>query len=254
MTRPRSSKPFEPFPFLSLPAELRDYIYELALTDDDGISLVSQTKSFRRTIARSRVALYNDEGYYSRGSNRIWRSDVEDEDAAYNSLTPNLLAVNKQIHSEGVGYLYKQRIILEDTMALHTFLAAIGPTNRLQLSDVTVRNWGYGRGTHKAMNVAALTMLAGCTNLKTFHLDCKIGYLRTPRDLARQLYRDGHYFLEAYGSANGKRDAAVEVLQLSDWNFDRSNYSGWRRPTHTLPEETEFKEKFRAELRRLLNV
>ena len=183
LARPRSSKPSKPFPFLSLPAELRDYIYELALTDGDGISLVSKTKAFRRTIARSRAALYNDEATVP----------------AYNSFIPNLLAANKQIHSEGIGYLYQQRIVLEDTMALHTFLAAIGPTNRLRLSNVTVRSWGHGRGTHKAMNVAALTLLAGCTNLKVFNLDCRIGWLRTPRDLARQLYRDGHYFLEAYG-------------------------------------------------------
>ena len=202
LARPRSSKPSKPFPFLSLPAELRDYIYELALTDGDGISLVSKTKAFRRTIARSRASLYNDEGYYSHGPDRIFSGDEGTDEAtvpAYNSLIPNLLAANKQIQSEGIGYLYQQRIVLEDTMALHTFLAAIGPANRLQLSNVTVRSWGHGRGTHKAMNVAALTMLAGCTNLKVFNLDCKIGWLRTPRDLARQLYRDGHYFLEAYG-------------------------------------------------------
>ena len=30
------------------------------------------------------------------------------------SLVPNLLATCKQIHSEAIGYLYKQTIILED--------------------------------------------------------------------------------------------------------------------------------------------
>lgn len=249
-TRAKSSKPTKPFPFLSLPAELRDCIYEMALTDDRGIFLVSKTKSFRRTIARGREAYVDDPNHTSSDD----RENDEVTEPVHNSLIPNLLAVNKQIHFEGIGYLYKQRIVLEDTMALHTFLAAIGPTNRLQLSGVTVRSWGYGRGTHKAMNVAALTLLGGCTNLKVFDLDCQIGHLRTPRDLARQLYRDGHYFLEAYGAANGKKDAAVEVLRLSDWNFDRNNYYGWRRPMTTLPEESEFKLKFQAELGRLLNM
>jgi hypothetical protein len=224
----------------------------LALTDEDGISLVSKTKAYRRTIARSFV--YDSDGHYYCGRHRLNPTAEENAEPPYNALTPNLLAVNKQIHAEGLGCLYKQPIILEDTMALHTFLAAIGPINRLQLSKVTVKGWGNGRGTHKAMNVAALTMLAGCTNLKVFNLDCKIGGLRQPKHLAQQLYRDGHYFFEAYGSANGKRDAAVEVLQLDSWNFDRDNWFGWRRSADLFPERTEFKKLFQAELRKLLGA
>ena len=241
---------------MSLPPELRDWIYELALTDDNGITLVSKTKAFRRTIARS--PLQTIEGnYYCRmrhARQQLGQKIDKDVEPEANPLAPNLLAVNKQIYSEGIGYLYKQSIILEDTMALHTFLAAIGPTNRLQLTDVTVRGWGNGRGTHKAMNVAALMMLAGCTNLRIFNLDCRIGWLRQPKHLAQQLYRDGHYFFEAYGAANGKKDAAVEVLQLDSWNFDRDNWFGWRGSADALPEKEKFKASFQKELKRLLGV
>lgn len=237
-----------------MPAELRDYIYELALTEEGGLSLVSKTKAYRRTIARGMI--YDGDGSYYLPNRRTRRKDYNDEsdeaEVAFNHLSPNILAVNKQIHSEAIGYLYKQPLVLEDTMALHTFIAAIGPTNRLRISDLTVRGWGSGRGTHKAMNVASLTMLAGCTNLKSFNLDCNIGWLRAPKHLARQIYRDGHYFLEAYGAAHGRKDAAVEVLQLNEWNYDRGNYYSWRRSGNTLPGSDEFKKQFQAEMRKLL--
>ena len=235
---------------MSLPAELRDYIYELALTDEDGLALVSKTKGFRRTITRG--IIYEDEVRY-RYNNRQLPVDEGDATPTYNPLSPSLLAVSKQINSEAISYLYKQQLVFEDTMSLHTFLTAIGPSNRLQLTNVTVKAWGNGRGTHKAMNVAALSMLAGCTNLQSLNLDCNIGWTRTPIQLARQIYRDGHYFLEAYGTANGRMDAAIEVLRLSEWNYNRDNYYSWRRSSSSLPGPDEFKKQFQAELRKLLS-
>lgn len=277
LTHSRTKKAQKPFPFLALPAELRDYIYELALTDEGGLALVSKTKGFRRTITRGFVR--RDSGTYEpfKAFFAAWKCQSEiiadclallsivshyygnsgivgnsEDEHTNRSLVPNLLAVNKQINSEGVGYLYKQPLILEDTMALHTFLAAIGPSNRLQVTDLTVKGWGMGRGTNKAMNVAALTSLAGCTNLQSFNLDCRVGWMRRPIRLAQQLFRDGHYFFEAYGAANGRKDAAVDILQLNDWNYDRSNYYGWLRVAGSLPDSEKFKEEFQAELRKVL--
>ena len=242
---------------MALPAELRDYIYELVLTDEDGLALVSKTRAYRRTIARG-IILVDDTWHYSRNRRRIRTIDhVESEDGniSYNDLAPNLLAVSKQIHAEAVGYLYKQPIMLEDTMALHAFLAAIGPSNRRQITDLTVKQWGNGRGTHKAMNFASLTLLAGCTNLRALNLDCQIGWVRQPKNLARQIYRDGHCFLEEYGAANGRKDAAVEVLQLSEWYYDRNNYYYWQGSGNALPESAEtFKNQFRTEMRKLLGA
>lgn len=245
---------------MKLPPELRDYIYELALTNDGGLKLVSKTKAYRRTIARGVIHNDGENGYYRRRNRWGWtqtndnEDDSSEEEPAYNSLAPNLLAVNKQIHSEAIGYLYQQPIMLEDTMALHTWLAAIGPKNRLQPLDITVKSWGDGRGTHKAMNVAALTMMAGCTNIRSFNLDCEVGHVRQPKHLAQQLYRDGHYFFEAYGAANGKRDAGIDVIQLNEWNYDKGYYWGGYRRNITLPEMDEFKKQFRAELSKLLGA
>ncbi|KAK5170294.1 uncharacterized protein LTR77_004881 [Saxophila tyrrhenica] len=228
-TKPAAKKSTKPFPFLSLPAELRDYIYEFALVEPEGLKLSAKTKSHRRTIARDTAGYWK----YRRGR-KHWISSDGENTTQHTPLVPNLLAVNKQIHDEAVGYLYKQQIILEDTMALHAFIAAIGPTNRLQLEDLVVRGWGCGRGTHKAMNFASLTLLASCTNLKSLFFDCNIGWSRTAKQTARQLHRDGHYFLEAYAAAKGK-DAAVEVVKL-------------------VPQGEEFEREFREETGRLLGA
>ena len=177
---------------------------------------------------------------------RRFETDVEDMVSPrdqWKQLIPNLLAVSKQVRAEAVGYLYKQRIVVEDTMALHTFLAAIGQFNRGVLSEVVVKDWGCGRGAHKAMNVAALTALSTCTNLKKLNLDCRVGWQRTPKQLARQIFRDGHYFLEAFGAANGRRDAAVDVIELSDCNLGSVNES---------PGPEKYKCQYEGELRKLL--
>lgn len=141
-------------------------------------------------------------------------ADIASPVDEWRHLVPNLLAVSKQVRAESVGYLYKQEIVFNDTSTMHTFLAAIGQFNRLVLSDIVVKEWGHGRGVQKAMNVAALTALATCTNLESVYLDCEIdGWRRTPQLLAKQIFRDGHYFLERFGAANGSKDAAVDVLQ-----------------------------------------
>lgn len=170
-----------------------------------------------------------------------------------NSLSPNLLAVNKQINAEGAAWLYQQPLILEDTMALHTFIASIGPANRQKITEIWVKGWGIGRGTHKAMNVAALTGLADCTNLKLLYFDCDIGYSRRDRDLARQLYRDGHYFFERFGTVHGKKDAILDVLRLSDSNFE--NVGPWGFAPQKQAKKDEDKDlPFRTEMRRLLGA
>lgn len=240
-TIPKPKKADKPFPFLALPAELRDVIYELALVEPEGLTLVSKTKSYRRTIGRGVVYKTDASGYSTQ--------EIVEQSG---DLVPNLLAVNKQIHAEAIGYLYQQPIILHDTMALHTFIAAIG-TNRLQLTDLVVRGWGCGRGAHKASNVAALTLLAGCTNLKSLDLDCNIGWSRTPKQLARQLYRDGHYFFEAYGAANGSKDAALKVLKVGKMNCS----ARWHSSSQDLSQDgkhSRFDAKFEEEMRKLLKV
>ncbi|KAK1090034.1 hypothetical protein LTR48_009097, partial [Friedmanniomyces endolithicus] len=173
----------KPFPFTLLPPELRDYIYELALTDEAGVTLISKTKNYRRTVAPGAILDKDNGGYYG-GRRRIRRLAFRQSQSQSQSqgsqgeptraiLSPALLAVSKQIHAEGINFLYQNRIIVEDTYALHGFLATIG-SNRSRVTDLTVRGWGNSRGAHKAMNFCSFTLLAGCTNLKKLYLDCAL--------------------------------------------------------------------------------
>ncbi|KAK0827605.1 hypothetical protein LTR03_016819 [Friedmanniomyces endolithicus] len=249
----------KPFPFTLLPPELRDYIYELALTDEAGVTLISKTKNYRRTVAPGSIVDRDNGGYYG-GRRRIRRLAFRQSQSQSQSqgsqgeptraiLSPALLAVSKQIHAEGINFLYQNRIIVEDTYALHGFLATIG-SNRSRVTDLTVRGWGNSRGAHKAMNFCSFTLLAGCTNLKKLYLDCALGWRRDIRGLARQLYRDGVYFFEAYGLANGSKSAGVEIVELNETNFDI--HKGYQGRDTSSPEKDEFKEKCQAELKRLL--
>ncbi|KAF2770618.1 hypothetical protein EJ03DRAFT_326243 [Teratosphaeria nubilosa] len=240
-----------------LPAELRDQIYELALTDPSGVALASKTKNYRRTVTRAPSSSAN--GYRYRGG---WRARYgrydsqqsqpsQNQVAKPNQLVPSLLAVSKAVHAEAVGWLYQQPIIVSDTYALHSFLACIG-SHRSQVTDIVVRRWGDGRGAHKAMNYCAFAMLSTCINLKSLFLDCEIEYVRRPNQLARQIFRESCVWLEAYGTQHGRKDAAVDILELRECNFDRNKASGWRYRNAQLPEKDKFKEEFEAELRKLL--
>lgn len=212
------------------------------------MTLVSVTKAQRRTVRRGEII--SDEHYYHhRGGIRM--DGTDSLPAQQTSLVPNLLAVNKQIHAEATAWLYQQPIILEDTMALHTFIAAIGPANRNAVTDIVVKGWGCGRGTHKAMNVAGMTILADCPNLKRFQLDCDISWRRGPKSIARQLYRDGHYFFERFGAVKRRKDAILDVLQLSECNFDQAGY--WGYVAKDSKEDVEnLKKAYAAEMKKLL--
>lgn len=104
--------------FLDLPPELRNKIYEHSLEDSGNIKVVrTQTWStyFRR-----------DATYQLHPRTR---------------LNPALLATNRQVYSEAIGYLYGQDIAVPDIYAVRDFLLFIGPRNleyipRIILSDV----------------------------------------------------------------------------------------------------------------------
>lgn len=119
-----------------------------------------------------------------------------------------------------------------------------------------------GRGTHKAMNHAALTLLASCTNLERVFFACQIhwgSYNRSEnatKFMARQLYRNGFHFLEAIGAARGNQDAGIDVVDIHDNHF--SHIPGG--VSKGLPDENQKqaaretnKREFRDELKKLLH-
>ncbi|KXS96360.1 hypothetical protein AC578_3084 [Pseudocercospora eumusae] len=231
-TPSKKEKKQKPFRFLDLPAELRDEIYELALVEPNGLTLVSRTKNSRRSVTRGSISITNTKSYYGKTCRRIWYSQRIDgsqtsiESHLERQLIPNLLAVNQQIRFEASSFLYKQEIVLDDTSTLFQFIATIGPYNRKLINDIVVRGWGRGRGVTRGHNFSSLTALAECTNLDSLYFDCDVGryYRREHKKLAGQIYRDGHFFLEAYATANGL-DAALKVVQFSERQFAKDRYA-----------------------------
>ena len=229
---------------MSLPAELRNQIYALALTDLNAcICLVSKTKRYRRT-----VQLVSDQRNDYRPHTPSQSSEGTD-DVTFPDLVPNLLLLNKAIHAESQPILYAgNTFAVEDTTAMHAFLAKIGPKNRATITDLKVQGWGYTKA-HKALNHPALTMLVDAVNLEHLDLGCHIGWGGGPKKIAKQLYRDGFYWLEAVGTGKRKFDAAVDIIEIADEYLTRGSHFG--TVSDTNPDE--LREEFRAELRRLLS-
>ncbi|KAF2681662.1 hypothetical protein K458DRAFT_343244 [Lentithecium fluviatile CBS 122367] len=256
------------FPFMELPAEIRNEIYRLCLTASVGIFLRSTTKKFRRTVCQvseedligNHSCDFFDHSRYSADNGSADDSidadssiaDDETTEAAKakeetkkprpseetTSLVPALLAVNKQMHYECRDLLYNNHFYLENPLALHSFLVDIGPRAASLLKDITLMQWSDGRG-HKSYNHTCFTALMGATNLESFNTH---GYLRSGasgKHVAIQMYRDSFPWLEAVGHERRKPDAAVDIFNIRC----TGGYYG------------DFKEvdEFRAHLRKLLN-
>jgi len=237
---------------MELPPELRDMIYEMALIDEDGISIVAKTKAYRRTVYR---AIIHDElGHRSRrrGSTRRTTEDGG-KDSVPKKLVPNLLAVSKQIYNETVNILYGQEFTFQDTDALHRFLGIIGLQNQQRLHHINLNSFCTSRNM-KAINHCAFMTLAGATNLKTLVLNnYQFRYYSCAKGLARGLFMNMHFFLEAYGAAHGRMDAGIDVIQLDEDTFD-SFYVPRRSINAKQPLGEENEATFRAELCRLLGM
>ena len=238
------------FPFDRLPAELKNQIYEIVLTDKNGINLISKTKHYRRTVRRDVASFVNSSSYTYRARNR-WQYPLPQppaSDVQLKALVPNIILLNRQIFRETQPILYgSNAFFVEDTTVLHNFLAIIGRQNRGTLTNLTIKGWGISRG-HKVMNHPAFTMLADAVNLQRLHMDCRIHWGGGPQTVARQFYRECFHYLEGIGSAKGSFDAAVELIDVLPSNFDIYRYGQDKKPSNE-----DNLEKFQNELRKLLS-
>lgn len=201
-------------------------IYELTLTDPNGVGIVAGQAGHRHVAVRGEVYANHDFEYRPYYTRRPKHGAVELAPIS-TTFVPALLAVNRQINAEGINYLYGQDFVFKDTTALHSFLAPIGTRNQQRLENIEVMAWGRS-GVSKGNNHAALTLLAGATNLKSLKLMCDVSYWsNNPTRIANRVFADGHWFLEAYGAANGRKDAAVDILEMDPSNFIHS----WRPNT-----------------------
>ncbi|KAL1606289.1 hypothetical protein SLS60_003691 [Paraconiothyrium brasiliense] len=266
-----SSKPLPKkkiFPFLELPAEIRNEIYSHCLHDPAGIYLFSTTQKFRRTVYRGSELKFRGRPATPHPPPS---GDSDDEDEASQQdqpnqpssdvqpLVPALLSVCKQVNREARDILYGHEFYVEDTLALHSFLVDIGARAARYLKNITLGDWGFGRGVHKAYNHACFTALSSATNLEHFTYHGILSWREAPKSVATIFYRDAFPWLEAVGVAKGKADAALDMISIMTEIRGGSGYNWYWRRGHRGQPRPSFKEYdkmdgFRAELGKLLNA
>ncbi|KAF2851570.1 hypothetical protein T440DRAFT_489127 [Plenodomus tracheiphilus IPT5] len=188
------------FPFLQLPAEIRNIIYTYSLVDLHGIKLKAVNEKHRHSTARILPDGAHG-GAMLRANERL------------SELSPALLAVCKQIHWEGRDMLYGNEFVFVDTRALYAFLISLGPVGARYLKTLRVHRWGR-TSTLTGYSHACFTALVCAVNLITFQIDDRISDAMTISGSAKQFYHDAFPWLEAVGSAKQQASAAVEILKF----------------------------------------
>lgn len=220
-------------------------IYELTLADANGVSIVGYQSGYRRIARRGPV--YPPEAYSHPRRSRYLKAGKPELCPISTKFVPALLAVNKQINAETINYLYGHDFVFENTTALHSFLAPMSLRTQQRLTSIEIMAWGKS-GEKQGHNYSGLTLLSGATNLKSLRITCDVSYWSNhPGRIAARIYRDAHWFFEAFGAANGRKDAAVDILEL-----DESNFISWYKSERV--EMSVLVERFEVSLRGLLGV
>lgn len=227
--RARKEKPVKVFPFLSLPSELRNKIYSLALKDPDGMVLHEGWRAHRRVPKRCQYYNCEDRERYAGIGNLVYSDQGYRDPVGQASCTliPSLLAVNKQIYAEAAAILYLQPLHFVNMTALHSFLAPLSNQSGSLIRNITIHNYeNWGRGVRKAMNVSAMTLLRTCSNLETLRIEGFSNYYWHGRYwnkptiqiagkiegtcIAQQIYRDAAFWFDSIGA-----EKALKVLDIS---------------------------------------
>ncbi|KAJ4359367.1 hypothetical protein N0V95_002197 [Ascochyta clinopodiicola] len=237
------------FPFLKLPAEIRNMIYAYALTDPSGINFVAIHRNKRRCVERvSQKALSSVSHFRSPYQSSRINDRIDDTNDLPKTLVPSLLAVSKQIHQEGADILYSNELVFADSVALYAFMINLGPGSASHLRLIRLNGWGRGR-TSKAYNNACFAVLVSATNLEKLHINTSMGWYRQPKGAAQLFYRNAFPWLEAVGTAKGKYDAALDILDVTGEALGRNYYNTAQGQTGR-----DERKVFNAELSRNLGV
>lgn len=211
------------FPFLSLPRELRDMIYEHAVgtpaiiverppasqdesptSGDENSTQPSPPPPPPTAYVSKVIQIAADEFRYRRRAVRRQRYQEA-------PIVTALLGVCRQIHAEAAPVLYSAtRFEFYDPAALHTFVAGLSRPTRALLRDVKLKEWFYRRSYCRAYNHAAFAVMAeGCTGVRSFRF-CTGTWEKQPKWEARRIYRYAYPWLDSLVAA--KEGGVAEVL------------------------------------------
>ncbi|KAL1610323.1 hypothetical protein SLS60_001989 [Paraconiothyrium brasiliense] len=209
---------------MSLPAELRNKIYEECLPsptrlpenydgNKEAIWLCFKQRRYRRTvdyvpsldqceIASMQYGDYSASRraptqrghvvHHANNNDDNADSDVEEPEVDHRILGVNILSVSKQIYEEAAPMMYAQTLVFTDVNALVAFAATLSPRTAKLLRSIEIRSWQQTR-SRRSQGYNAMAMLAakGVTDLTSLFINCRMGYFRS------------------YSWRNNKRETAV---------------------------------------------
>lgn len=100
--------------------------------------------------------------------------------AFHQTVSPVVLLLNRQIYSEGVGFLYSQPLFFSSTSFLGIFLEKIGTDHTALLQDITIGTWAVDN------TVDWYLLLRNATGLKRLTMQAYASSKDVVKDLLRQ--------------------------------------------------------------------
>ncbi|KAH8908274.1 hypothetical protein BR93DRAFT_612209 [Coniochaeta sp. PMI_546] len=257
------------FPFMSLPPELRNKIYELTLTDPNGIHIRSVKGWYRPQASHCSPQNCLPSPGYARFSNQQWlRPDGSKSGPTPSgvpidykpTLVPALLVASKSINAEAASMFWGQPFYVADMTAMHTFLVRMRPASMALMRNITIISWCASR-THKTMNLPTFSLLRGALNLERLNIFDTIvhhpyrisrgpdGDADRAKQVARKVWRDCFPWLEVMFDAGGV-EALEKIFKLAEDNYKPSDQhfapqttsSRWTEARRTNCEQIMFEE------------
>ncbi|EOD49551.1 hypothetical protein UCRNP2_3687 [Neofusicoccum parvum UCRNP2] len=184
------------FPWTELPGELRNTVYEIALTATEPIHLQNRIINGKRVICP-------DKSFHG-----------------CLTLITKVLLLNKATFSEAAPILYENDFVFADSMAFYHFMAKISPASKLLIENVTLISRLKYHHSATGYMLPTFHPLIELRNLKRFTLsnyitkwDVSLGGID---HIAEHIYRDAYIWFEAVGRAKGNKTAGVDIFCIDD--------------------------------------
>ncbi|KAF2140283.1 uncharacterized protein K452DRAFT_299647 [Aplosporella prunicola CBS 121167] len=186
------------FPLLELPPELRNIIYKMVLhTERVNVSMLKPANVHRIHVKPS------------------------------TRLNPNLLLVNKQIHSEAGSFLYSNDFWFDETRSLVVFLFQLKPGTRSWITSISIHKFKTNNFT-KVNNYNAFCLLA--ESMKLRHLNIPNAFSDETGAISQtkvntDIFRDASSWIKSVGNLHGNKYAALGIISIRPASQDP--LSGW---------------------------
>ncbi|KAF2664255.1 hypothetical protein BT63DRAFT_483694 [Microthyrium microscopicum] len=169
--RKRSSQ--QTFPFLKLPGELRNKIYQWCLQTDEIIVI----KTTKVRVSKLTSQQLSGRKYGHQRVVRVPKMRHFPELDKVPNIVPAILRLNKQIHQETASMLYANHFLFADAKAMIDFNLATSRVNLKPLRTITLgelQSEYFGSSTQARK---ALALLSRCTELERLNINMQLAGL-----------------------------------------------------------------------------